>query len=206
MKATILHITHHSIRIFLMLFWLYVAMDKIWDLPQFHHSLLQQPFPEWWADILVWFLPVTELTIAILFVPRGNSAFTSGKFLRYSAFLWNPYFLSAVLLFIFSIYIALGVLDVYTERPCGCASALSSLSWTWHLVLNIFLLLLSLMGWYLYHKSSKAVPSRYKWRKAIRLFLSHIVVDVVCFLVYIITVVKMFKMRFALFPGRPVRR
>lgn len=50
MKANTKHIAQYSIRIFLMVFWLYVALGKLWDLPAFHRSLLRQPFPDSWAD------------------------------------------------------------------------------------------------------------------------------------------------------------
>lgn len=45
MKTKTVYIVHYTIHIFLMVFWLYVALDKLWDLPAFHHSLLRQPFP-----------------------------------------------------------------------------------------------------------------------------------------------------------------
>lgn len=106
MKTRALHITHHSIRIFLMLFWLYVALDKLWDLPQFHQALVSQPFPDQWANVLYWLLPVTELGTALLFIPNYHlNSRHSEK--RSDVGIWNlstslPYILSATLLLIFS--------------------------------------------------------------------------------------------------------
>ncbi|WP_144062626.1 hypothetical protein [Sphingobacterium paucimobilis] len=44
------HITFYSIRIFLMVFWLYVAMDKLWDWPLLVNLLLLG------LSILGWYL------------------------------------------------------------------------------------------------------------------------------------------------------
>lgn len=208
MKATILHITHHSIRIFLMLFWLYVALDKLWDLPQFHQALVRQPFPDWWADILYWLLPVTELGTALLFTPhyRFNPRHSEKRSDVGVRDLSNslPYMLSILMLVVFSGYIALGVAGFYEEMPCGCASALSSLSWGKHLLVNILLLLLSILGWYVYRKTAHSKKKSCNPQGMMAPIKEYIWTKVCCFSGYIITVVKMFRMHFALFPGRPV--
>jgi len=159
MKATRKHIALQSIRIFLMIFWLYVALDKLWDLQAFHRALQKQPFPKWWADALYWSLPLFELGIALLFVfasSRGkddrrdllNKQRLLPHVARRTDVVFNPYHLSALLLLIFSIYIGLGVAGFYSKRPCGCASVFNGLSWDWHLLVNIGLLALSLLGWW----------------------------------------------------------
>src|SRR5690606_35386107 len=141
MKTRIRHIISHSLHIFLMLFWLYVSLDKLWDLPNFHRALLKQPFPDAWADVLYWALPVSELGLALLFVLSGK---------RYT------YLLSAFLMLSFTVYIGLGVAGVYSQRPCGCASVFSGLSWSWHLVANAVLLVSSILGWVLCRPTATA--------------------------------------------------
>ncbi len=160
------------LQLFLLVFWIYVALDKLWDLENFHRSLKRQPFPNWWADILFWFLPLLELTIGLLFtLPTHSTAYSqkpitaasgrasknndSGRKMqilstfkvgkRHYRFI-NPFLLSALLLFVFSIYIGFGVLGLYEKRPCGCASVFSDLSWTAHLIVNIILLMVSILG------------------------------------------------------------
>src|SRR5690606_18153297 len=113
------HIILYCIRITLMVFWLYVALDKLWNLDGFHASLLKQPFPNWWADVLFWLLPIMELGVAILFALR-----------RFRSI---PYLLSALLMFVFTVYIGLGVAGLYAKRPCSCASVFHGMSWERHL-------------------------------------------------------------------------
>lgn len=141
MKTKATHIASSCIGTFLTVFWLYVALDKLWDLPSFHAALLKQPFPDAWADVLYWALPVSELGLALLFVLSGK---------RYT------YLLSAFLILSFTVYIGLGVAGVYSQRSCGCASVFSGLSWSWHLVANAVLLVSSILGWVLCRPTATA--------------------------------------------------
>ncbi|MDR2275765.1 MAG: hypothetical protein LBF27_32960 [Sphingobacterium sp.] len=90
MKTTASHITIISIRAFMILFWVYVALDKLWNLDGFYAALVQQPFPDWWADLLFWLLPLMELGIMLLF------SIYSFKGLKHLSL--NPFLLSAALL------------------------------------------------------------------------------------------------------------
>ena len=69
----------------MIVFWLFVATDKLWNLETFHSALLKQPFPSLWADTLYWSPPIGELIIGLLFI---------GQYRRLA------YRLSAILLFI----------------------------------------------------------------------------------------------------------
>lgn len=188
MKTRITHITSHSLHIFLMLFWLYVALDKLWDLPNFHRALLKQPFPDGWANILYWALPMAELGLALLFV-LSRKGYT--------------YVLSAFLMLSFTIYIGLGVAGFYAKRPCGCASVFSGLSWDWHLLANIVLLGLSILGRFLCGSPAPTDRGREQYANAggSQPMLSAVAVPIYDggFFIRI-----RFPRRFALFPGRPV--
>lgn len=62
-----------GIRLALLGLWMPVAVDKLWNLSRFHSTLLRQPFPDWWADVLFWLLPVLELLAAVLVAwPYGS--------------------------------------------------------------------------------------------------------------------------------------
>ncbi len=208
MKKKTKHITLYGIRLFLMVFWLYVALDKLWDLSQFHSALLRQPFPDWWADLLFWLLPLGELVLAILFIANHHSNSRHSEE-RSNLVFWFiptrlPYLLSTLLLSVFSVYIALGVLDLYDERPCGCASIFSGLSWNWHLLINLLLLGISILGWYL--TGPTAPIGRYSRNKRqIELFVQYPQVITVPIYPIIRCRFMVFKMRFAPFPGRPVQ-
>lgn len=215
MKTKTRHIIRYSLQIFLMIFWLYVALDKLWGLKAFHIALQRQPFPNCWADILFWALPLMELAIALWFVFASSSTRKGDRrdllnkqrwlprFIRHNNVLINPFFLSALLLLIFTIYIALGVAGFYAKKPCGCASVFSGLSWEWHLLVNIVLLGLSTLGWYL-SGPTNPIDTDVRYKKSIKLFYTFLLL--VSILVYHIVLVvrKRFPRKFAPFPGRPV--
>ncbi|MGJ1192807.1 MauE/DoxX family redox-associated membrane protein [Sphingobacterium siyangense] len=195
MKTRASHITATSIRVFMILFWAYVALDKLWDLPGFQQALKLQPFPGWWAGILFWSLPLMELGIVILF---SIHSFRNTKHLFF-----YPFVLSALLLTVFTVYIGLGVAGLYAQKPCGCASVLSRLSWGGHLVVNLLLLLLSILGWYLTGPTAPmAGCKRYK-KQVILFFTRRLLITVPIYAVMLLRI-KRYKMRFALFPAGPV--
>ena len=188
MNKGIKHIIFNCISTFLLVFWIYVSVDKFMGLHAFQNALLRQPFPDWWADILYWLLPLSEMIIGLLFIGRYRRA---------------GYVLSATLLLVFSLYIGLGLAGLYTERPCGCASVFSMLSWKWHLVVNLFLLALSILGWYWDRSSSvgrKSDPHP-RWTKQFTLLIDLLFIPIYNFYR---RPRKMFPKKFAVFPGRPV--
>ncbi|MEI2271702.1 hypothetical protein OHD16_06070 [Sphingobacterium sp. ML3W] len=122
----------------MILFWIYVGMDKIWQLSAFRIALEQQPVISDLAPILFWSLPLMEIGVGILLaMPLA----------RLRAWGWRA---STLLIIAFTIYIGLGVFNVYAQKPCMCTSFLSRISWTAHLLINIVILGLSITGWVLH--------------------------------------------------------
>ncbi|WP_286778359.1 MauE/DoxX family redox-associated membrane protein [Sphingobacterium thalpophilum] len=195
MKTRASHITATSIRAFMILFWAWVALDKLWDLPGFHQALIKQPFPDWWAGILFWLLPLMELAIVLLF---SIHSFRKKKHLFF-----DPFALSALLLTVFTVYIVLGVAGLYAQKPCGCASVLSGLSWGGHLVVNLLLLLLSILGWYLTGPTTPMAGCKRSKKQVILFYTRRLLINVPIYAVILLRV-KKYKMRFALFPAGPV--
>ncbi|SEK80798.1 MauE/DoxX family redox-associated membrane protein [Parapedobacter koreensis] len=147
------------IRLSLVVLWLPVAAEKLWDLQKFHGTLLRQPFPAWWADTLYWPLPLLELASAVLIAwPDSRRRVHHG--------MW----LSALLMLGFTLFILFGVLGWYEKRPCGCGSVISGLSWEGHLWFNAAFLLLSVFGALLTRPKHLAGHPHRRYRKALRLF------------------------------------
>lgn len=122
------------LRATMILFWVYVGIEKLWQLSAFHIALQQQPVISILAPLLFWLLPLVEISIgALLGLPAR----------RLQHWGWIA---STIMITLFSIYIALGVLDVYDKKPCMCTSFLSHISWTTHLIFNLLILGLSLVG------------------------------------------------------------
>lgn len=143
----------------MILFWIYVGMDKIWQLNAFRIALEQQPIIGYLAPILFWLLPLMEIAVGILLaMPLA----------RLRAWGWRA---STLLIIVFTIYIGLGVLNVYAQKPCMCTSFLSRISWTAHLLINIVILGLSIAGLLLHPKVAKYSERVMTGKKSIALFL-----------------------------------
>ena len=124
----------------LILLFVYAALSKLLDLPLFRGQLYNQSFPHQLADVLIIALPASELlTCGLLLLPTTR---------RYG--LW----LSALLLSLFTLYIVLVLLGFWSRVPCSCGGVLARLSWTQHLLFNLFFLVLSVMGFCLQPKGS----------------------------------------------------
>ena len=138
-----INIIYGLLRIVMLLFWIYVGIDKVWELHAFKIALQQQPIISPLAPILYWLLPIVEISLGLLL------AFPSQKVQSWG---WKA---SILLISVFTVYIALGVLDVYEQKPCMCSSFLSNVSWNTHLVINSVILALSILGWVLNKSSIK---------------------------------------------------
>jgi len=143
----------------MILFWIYVGMDKIWQLSAFRIALEQQPVISDLAPILFWSLPLMEIGVGILLaMPLA----------RLRAWGWRA---STLLIIVFTIYIGLGVFNVYAQKPCMCTSFLSRISWTAHLLINIVILGLSITGWVLHRIVANYGERVMTGKKSIALFL-----------------------------------
>lgn len=118
----------------MILFWLYVGMDKIWIHDAFELSLVHQPLIGLFAPVLSWLMPLLEISLAVLL-------FMPNKKLEY----WG-WILSLLLILIFSVYIALGVFGVLKDAPCMCSSFLTNVNRITHLWINGILFILSFIG------------------------------------------------------------
>lgn len=165
MKNKTKNIIAYSISIFLIIFWLYVGLEKSWSWRNFQLSLHQQPLPSWSVDILYWFLPLAEVLTGVLLAFRSNKLQLLG------------YWGSILLLSAFTIFIGLGVTGVYEKRPCTCASIFNEMSWEWHLVINVLLLAISVVGLNFMHSKSTTTRNHDPYRKSIVLFLAYVILS-----------------------------
>jgi len=147
------------IRAAMILFWVYVGMEKLWQLGAFKIALEQQPVISSLAPVLYWLLPLMEIGIGVLLAMPSA---------RLRALGWK---VSTILIIAFSIYIGLGVLNVYEKKPCMCTSFLSNISWTAHLIFNLIILGLSITGGLLHRKTINYGEHALTGSKNIALFL-----------------------------------
>lgn len=171
MKRAGRHIALYGIRIFLMTFWLYVALDKLWQLSSFRISLQQQPVLHDFASVLYWMLPSVELGIALLFIVYRDQKNLPFPEERNISFFLSPFLLSALLMAAFTLYIGLGVAGFYPKKPCMCSSFLQNITWTRHLLINFGLLALSLLGCWLARDPNSTKHNAPSFRQAVLLLL-----------------------------------
>ena len=110
----------------------YTASDKLLDYDQFVWQINNQPFDNSLTPILAPALPAVELLLTFLLLWRRTSLI--------------GLFGAAVLMSIFTIYIALVNFNLYDRVPCSCATAFEHLSWPQHLVINTSFLALAIIG------------------------------------------------------------
>ncbi|UBM58808.1 hypothetical protein LAG90_18585 [Marinilongibacter aquaticus] len=120
----------------LLLLWIPVTLDELLHFDQFRAGILQQPFSDSLAKVLVPVLLILEaLTAACLtqsrFRPQGL-------------------LLSAMLLLAFNAYIALALSGFWKELPCNCGALIHQLNWEQHFLFNLFFLLVSGYGYILW--------------------------------------------------------
>ena len=119
----------------LVLLFVYTAASKLVDREAFEYQISKQPLPEWFNDLLVWALPIAELTTSLVLLPRATRKIGM--------------LISFVLMMCFTVYVGLAVLNVFGEVPCSCGGVLQSLSWEAHLVFNVVFLGIATVGWWI---------------------------------------------------------
>lgn len=127
-KKTILE----AITILLVILWCYAGVTKIFEFEIFRAQLHHSPMLKQVATLIAIGLPVLEIVVAILLLlPKTK--------------IWGLY-ISAALLFLFTVYISCLFVFFSTSIPCSCSGIIEKLGWKGHLIFNITCLLLSLAG------------------------------------------------------------
>lgn len=116
----------------LILLFVYTAASKLLDFGQFKAQMYNQTLPHEVASGLIWTLPGIEIIAAILLLFEQTRL--------------AGLYLSNVLMILFTGYIALVLLGYFGRVPCSCGGVIKSLGWKNHLLINLFFLLLSILG------------------------------------------------------------
>jgi uncharacterized membrane protein YphA (DoxX/SURF4 family) len=121
----------------LVFLFLYTALTKLYDVSRFASAMKHNSILAPYADILKWFVPITEIIIVILLcIPQTRR---------------KGILISAILLVAFAAYISY-MLFKDSDLPCTCGGILESMSWKQHLVFNISMIVLSVAAWLRYPK------------------------------------------------------
>ena len=116
----------------LILLFLYVAISKLLTFHQFTGAMYNQPLPHWFTSMLLWLLPLSEITtVLLLYIPRTRLL---------------GFYSSTLLMLLFTGYVALILANKFDYIPCSCGGILKSMGWGTHLFFNLFFLILSITG------------------------------------------------------------
>ncbi|WP_100630306.1 MauE/DoxX family redox-associated membrane protein [Algoriphagus formosus] len=116
----------------LALLWTYTGLDKLIRFEQSRKAFHNQTFPAELAEILSYAVPLAELLLAILLVFQITR--------------WWGYLGSILLLTVFITYVGLIWVGAFPRVPCNCAGLIDSMGWTAHMILNLNLLILAIVG------------------------------------------------------------
>lgn len=112
----------------LVILFVYTAVSKFADFDSFARDLNSQPFPNSLTPILKWALPILEIGIVLtLFFERTRTIGLYG---------------SLILMSLFTIYTALVLFKFFDDVPCSCGGVIAHLTWTQHLIFNLFFVII----------------------------------------------------------------
>jgi putative oxidoreductase len=116
----------------LIMLFLYASISKFIDFRRFIGEMNNQPLPNSLTPFLVWTLPSLEMAIAVaLIFERSRLA---------------GFYASLALMLLFTIYAGSILLHFFKYVPCSCGGVIRKLTWTQHMIFNIFFVLLSVAG------------------------------------------------------------
>lgn len=126
------------VQFLLILLWVYVAASKLFNYPHFKIQMRIQALPGWLSETLIYTLPFTEILAAMLLL------FDKTKL--------AGLYLSLFLMILFTGYVGLVITNFFGRVPCSCGGVLKELGWKLHFLLNVFYMLLTITGIYLYRE------------------------------------------------------
>ena len=124
----------------LILLFLYASISKFLDFKTFIDQMNNQPLPNSWTPFLVWAIPLLEIAISVALL------------FEYTRLLCL--YASLVLMVIFTIYTGIVLLHFFPYIPCSCGGVIRKLTWTQHLILNLFYIAISVLGIILQRRKS----------------------------------------------------
>lgn len=105
----------------LLCLWIYVGSKKVFTYAEFRASMIRQPFADQYGIVLSYILPAVELATGILFIFEGTKRL--------------GFWLTLILMLVFSGYVILALRDTWGSIPCDCILEFP-ISWKAHLWVN----------------------------------------------------------------------
>lgn len=116
----------------LILLFVYASLSKFLDFKTFYREMDNQPLPNSWTPVLVWVIPCTEIAISVSLI------FERTRLLGLYGAL--------VVMGLFTIYTGIILMHFFPYVPCSCGGVIKRLTWTQHLILNLFFVAISIVA------------------------------------------------------------
>lgn len=126
----------------IIILFLNTGLGKIINHTVFSIQMGKQPLPVWSQPILIYALPVIEISIVLLLSIQKT---------RLSGF-----FMATITMAIYTIYSYLAYKEVYGYVICACGKIFQQMGWREHFYFNTLFTVISLAGLYLQHKAKKS--------------------------------------------------
>jgi len=114
-----------------LLLLIYTGTDKLIRHNDFMLALAAAPLLQPWAVWLSWFIPVTELLVALLLFFTGTRL--------------KGLYAALLLMMVFTVYLVWMLLHT-TQLPCTCGGFIEALSWQQHVFFNGVIIVLISFG------------------------------------------------------------
>lgn len=116
----------------LMSLFLYAAFSRWFAFGEFKNEIDNQPYSNQLTPWIIYSIPSIEVLIALALMFERTR--TVGLYA------------SLILMSVFSLYTVAALLKLFAYVPCSCGGIVKDLSWTQHLLLNLFSVGISLVG------------------------------------------------------------
>ncbi|MVN91489.1 MauE/DoxX family redox-associated membrane protein [Mucilaginibacter aquatilis] len=116
----------------LVLLFVHTAVSKLLAYADYRLSMGRQALPKALLPVLVPVLPAAELLAAACLLFRRTRRI--------------GLYVSAILMLVFTTYVALAVSGFFPHLPCSCGGVIAGMGWTAHLILNVIVLLLNILA------------------------------------------------------------
>lgn len=118
--------------LFILLF-LYTAIMKLKNIPSFIIAMRQVPLLHAWANLLAGFIPGVEIaTVILLLIPAT----------KYIGLVIATGFMAILTAYVFYILLTM------SKLPCSCGGVIQQMTWRQHLIFNLVLTGLGMLGIY----------------------------------------------------------
>lgn len=125
----------------LILLFMYAGLTKVIAFKTTLHEINNQVLPDWATPYLAVGIPLIELLIVIgLLTERFKIA---------------ALYASLGLMTVFTIYIGLALLNVYSRMPCSCGGVLKKMGWETHFFFNLFYVSITILALWVNKKIKK---------------------------------------------------